>query len=1149
MNLKFTNEKNFDDICLHDLFLEQAIKTPEAIAVVDYNIGNDHVAVELTYREVDEITDILAVKLNEEYSIGPDSVCGILLPRCAQYVLAYLAVLKAGGAYMPLELVYPKPLLERAVQETNAKIVFTNSTYSNRIDDPSLILELNDEYPFFAVDDDTNGSKHLTYPSPSYVRPNADHLAFCVMSSGTTGTPKGICQTHRAAVHSYSDRANRFPYHTANEIVDDRIGAGVFFVWELMRPLCFGGTCVIIPDHVLFDPDAVTKFVQNYGITRILLTPSLLQLVSDTLPADDIRERLSCLRYLWLCGEVVNRDLAVGIAAILPNVELMNLYSISECHDVSIGDLKRELLSPQSTSNGDNNDDDEDNSTRKYATCGKAIPGVKFYIVDLEEDEGEESSSLTGNDRVMKLVPDGEIGEVYVGGPVVGRGYLNMPEKTAERFVDNPFLTNDDDKDAIYAPRLYRTGDLGQILPGSKELEILGRCDFMVKIRGYSVVLGAIETALAKHPKLSSSIVLAVGGDGSSDKKLVAYVVPVVWNDPPSASNVRQFLKEHVPTYAIPATFCVIDALPVAASAAGKLDRKKLPSHESALRLRAFSIVDDDTKENSRSCPENDTERGILEIWSQLLDLPSEDLSTLDSFFEVGGHSLLATKMVRMVNEKFRKNSDTGLSIITVMEAPTIRGMTRALSRDGKDDTDATNKIDMQAEALSLDPSIYPFPTRKGNTMSRFRRSSILSKPRVVFLTGGTGYLGSHILSQLLQIPGLTTICLVRSKTDADAKQRLLQTLDKYQLLESTIDAITLSNEESNIVSSHSSSGISTSDEKMDEATDLDMNEEVLDSRLIVTAGDLSKPLLGMDDLQFKSLALEIDSIIHCGAEVNLIKPYLSLKESNVLGTQEVLRLATTNGFIKTKVKPVHYISTNGIFPVDSKAYQSDEMTNSNDRNNHKPVHLKEDVDLDKFTPFLSEGYAMSKWVAEKMVAVAESRGLPVSILRPGNMAGSSLTGISNPDDLNYLLIQGILEAGCAPLLNTAYALDLTPVDFAAKAVTQLVALSPHLVIGQRMHLQSPHKPVPLKNIVDLLNDQLGYCIKSVTRDEWMQRISTTSEQLFSGWLSFEKYFEAYTWLEMDSDNLQQALKNSTVKCPDFDIQLLNKWFSCKNNA
>ena len=255
------------------------------------------------------------------------------------------------------------------------------------------------------------------------------------------------------------------------------------------------------------------------------------------------------------------------------------------------------------------------------------------------------------------------------------------------------------------------------------------------------------------------------------------------------------------------------------------------------------------------------------------------------------------------------------------------------------------------------------------------------------------------------------------------------------------------------------------------------------------------------------------------------------------MGTQEILRLATTNGFIKTKVKPVHYISTNGIFPVHSKAY-----TNS-DSATPEIVHLKEDIDLDKFIPFLSEGYAMTKWVAERMCAVAESRGLPVSILRPGNMAGSSLTGISNPDDLNYLLIQGILEAGCAPILDKDYALDLTPVDFAAQAVTQLVARSPHLVIGQRMHLQSPHKPVQLKKVVDWLNDRMGQSITPVTREEWIQRISTTNERLSSGWLSFEKYFEAYTWLEMDSDNLQQALKGSSVKCPDVDVDLLEKWF------
>jgi thioester reductase-like protein len=1050
--------------------------------------------------------------------------------------LAYIATLKAGGAYMPLELVYPKPLLERAVRETNAKVVFTNDMYANRIDDQSLVLKVTDEAPYF---EDNFSGERPSYPPPAYVHPNADHLAFCVMSSGTTGTPKGICQTHRAAVHSYIDRAVRFPFHTnpENGSVEDREGAGVFFVWELMRPLLFGGTCVIIPDHVLFDPEAVTKFVYDRKITRILWTPSLLQLVLDTLSPHDVQERLAGLRYMWLCGEVVSRDLAVGFSSLLPNVELMNLYSISECHDVSIGDLKRELLEPSSDTKKDGIDGD--NAVRKYATCGKAIPGVKFYVVDFESDDGDKNSGE------MRLVPDGATGEVYVGGPVVGRGYLNMPEKTAERFVDNPFLDSDDDS-GIRAPRLYRTGDLGRILPDSKELEILGRCDFMVKIRGYSVVLGAVETALAKHPKLSSAVVLAVGGEGSRDKKLVAYVVPAIWKDPPSAASVRRFLKEHVPPYAIPSTFCVIDALPVAATAAGKLDRKKLPPHETAQRLRAFSIdghtVDTDggdaeTKTTSRLSPKNDAEKGVLEIWSELLDLPAEELSVLDSFFEVGGHSLLATKMVKMINDRF----STNLSIIMLMEAPTIRDLSNSLMNEGSVGADsataAAKKIDLEAEALSLDPSVYPFPTRKGNTMSRFRiESSVLLKPRVFFLTGGTGYLGSHILSQLLQIPGLTTICLARAKTDAAAKQRLLQTMEKYELLNETVEAIKCSGD-GNFPAPATTR---RSDEKVDEATDLGVNE-ILDSRLIAVAGDLSKPLLGMDTLQFKSLALEIDSIIHCGAEVNLIKPYSSLKESNVLGTQEVLRLATTNGFIKTKVKPVHYISTNGIFPVDVKAYSK------SSKQEKATVHLKEDVDLDEFSPFLSEGYAMTKWVAERMCAVAESRGLPISILRPGNMAGSSITGISNSDDLNYLLLQGIFDTGCAPLVDMDYALDLTPVDFAAKAVTQLASQTPHLVIGQRMHLQSPHKPIPLKDVVKWLNQERkttgATAIESVTRAEWMERIATSNEKLSSGWLSFEKYFEAYTWLEMDSDNLQQALNGSAVECPSFDISLLRKWF------
>ena len=659
---------------------------------------------------------------------------------------------------------------------------------------------------------------------------------------------------------------------------------------------------------------------------------------------------------------------------------------------------------------------------------------------------------------------------------------------------------------------------------------------------GYSVVLGAIETALAKHPKLSSAVVLAVGSEGSRDKKLVAYVVPTNWHDVPSASSVRTFLKDHVPPYAIPSTFCIIDALPVAATAAGKLDRKKLPAPEAAPRLRAFSEDQTDIHQSKpqqqRLAPQNFTEQGILEIWAELLNLSTQDLSALDNFYEVGGHSLLATKLVGLVNSKFGLSAEAGnaLSIIDMMEDPTIRGMAdmvlEHMSEDKSSSTTATTrKVDLSAEAAALDPSIYPFPTRKGNTMSRFRlEASALMSPRVIFLTGATGYLGAHILAELLHT-GVTVIALARAASNNAAKDRLVKTLAKYRLLEG------LQQQSKQRPASPSMDQENQSSAMNDMDHDNYEEESLIDSKLVGIAGDFSRPLLGMDNLQFKSLALEIDSIIHCGAQVNLMKPYASLKEANVLGTQEVLRLATTNGFVKTKVKPVHYISTNGIFPVNASAYAA------------RPVCVPEDVVLEDYAPHLKEGYAMTKWVAEKMCTIAEERGLPVSIMRPGNMAGSSLTGIQNPDDLNFLLLQGILATGCAPLLGTEYCLDLTPVDYAAKAVVHLAVQAPQKAIGQRFNVQNPQKPVALAEVVNILR-KLGHDIESVSRQQFAARLEDNprTAQLANGWPTFEPYFVASTWLQYGSANLQFACTTSTtgsdaIQCPALDETLLARWF------
>lgn len=380
-----------DNVVLQDLFLEQVPKTPEGIAVVDGANG-----ARLTYRELDDVTNLLAVELVEKYNVRPDSVVGILLPRCIQYVIGYVATLKAGGAYMSLELVYPKQLLERAISETKANVILTTAAYANRLPPDQDVIIFDDQAPYFTPSFDVN---LYTYPSPNYVRPNPDHLAFVVMSSGTTGVPKGICQTHRAAIHSYVDRFDRYPYYqkevtihdAVHKLVDDRVGVGIFFVWELFRPLCRGATCVVIPDHVLFDAEALTDFIQRYDVTRLMVTPSLMQLLVDSVDPAILSQKMKGLRYLWYCGEVVSTELALEGLKLLPNTRSLNLYSISECHDVSIGDF--------------NNDLDQ---SRKFATCGINIPGVKFYVVDLEEDAT----------APMKLVPPGKRGKSTLGVPL-----------------------------------------------------------------------------------------------------------------------------------------------------------------------------------------------------------------------------------------------------------------------------------------------------------------------------------------------------------------------------------------------------------------------------------------------------------------------------------------------------------------------------------------------------------------------------------------------------------------------------------------------------------------------------------------------------------------------------------------------------------
>eukprot|EP00899_Mesostigma_viride_P018306 jgi/Mesvir1/26477/Mv16147-RA.1 len=1030
------------DKCLQDMLEEQFPKTPGKIAV--YDEGR-----EFTYKQLEDISTLLMKYLSNE-GVGRETVVGILMDRCAEYVFALVAILRAGGAYMPLEIVYPAELVSRVLKESKPHIILTKKSYAGRLPPEQARLCMDDGWI------ESLQAMNIPPIPADKPRPDPDCLAYVVMSSGTTGVPKGICCPHRGAVHSYYWRHKQYPYEEG-----EREACNVFFVWEVLRSLMKGATAYVIPDDVIYDVQTLIKYLGQHSITRVLFTPSLAQLVVDTCSKEDISLELQKLKVLILCGEVVTISLRNKLHELLPECVLLNLYSVSECHDICDQDL-RTL-------------DVESAETCRFAPCGTLIPNVTCFVLD---------------DNMQK-VPYGFAGEIYIGGPCLAIGYLNQPEMTAKRFPPDPFHPGQ---------RLYRTGDRGRILPNSGCLELMGRCDFMVKIRGYSVVLGAVEVALAEHPDISTAVVLVHGEEGE-DKKLVAYVVPIDWKKKLSERNIRKWLRTKLPMYAIPSTFVILEALPV--SGAGKLSRKELKE----MTGRACDDVDEEGEGEELLV----TEAKVAALWKEIVNCEVATLSPSDSFFEVGGHSLASVRLLARINQDFGLE----LALPDIMAAHTLQDMAKLVEGNGKGGA-ATNGaggngavLDLRAE-VRLEPSIYPAPSRKTG-FERYRMAHTALRPlHRLLLTGASGYLGAFLLARLLASTDWDIYCLVRvpgrdaskagdeEAAKAAAFDRIVATLKSYSLYRD-------------------------GDEEMLAA---------LEARVFPVVGDLSRPLLGLPESVFQNLAGEVDAILHNGAEVNLVKPYAALHATNVMGTQEVLRLAVANGRFShgaTHAKPVHYISTNGVFPTGMK-------------------QCLEEACLDDISGQLTEGYAQTKWVAEQLCLEARRRGLPVAIYRPGNMAGSSVSGQWNASDFIRLMIEGCITMGMAPAADastSSWRLDLTPVDFAAAAIVHLIE-HPVKSMGRVLHVQNPQAPVVMEDVFKWV-ESAGFPLKRVPLAEFRSELRTQSaggkaklQSLQVGLDGFIQYFESS--VHFDSSGLHEALKGTGIDCPRVDPTLIQTY-------
>lgn len=470
--------------------------------------------------------------------------------------------------------------------------------------------------------------------------------------------------------------------------------------------------------------------------------------------------------------------------------------------------------------------------------------------------------------------------------------------------------------------------------------------------------------------------------------------------------------------------------------------------------------------------PRTPLEQQLAEIWAQILGV--ETVGIHDNFFDLGGHSLLITQLFAQMRDTFKVN----LSLRSLFKEPTVANVAETIEAQlSKSDRKILTEdaINLKAEAV-LDPTIGTESVTYNPDVS----------PGAIFLTGATGFLGSFLLYELLQQTQADIYCLVRSETIDSGKQKILSSLKSYLLW-----------------------------------------DESFAQRIIPAIGDLSKPLLGLSETLFQQLAGQLDVIYHNGALVNSTYPYSVLKAPNVLGTQEVLRLASL-----VKVKPVHFISTISVV----------------DYGNSVQI-VREQDSLDNFK-IPSSGYVQSKWVAEKLVAIARKRGLPVSIYRPGTISGHSKTGTCNTMDLTYRMIEGCIQLGSVS--NRDIQLDLSPVDYVSQAIVHLSRQKESL--EKTFHLVNP-QPLPLSEMVNYMRS-LGYQIEQVSDAQWRSQLFNAGNSpdnalypllsIFSEEVSdrCDSQSQDSSIQQFDCQNTLTGLADTSIFCPPVDTKLLSTYFS-----
>lgn len=929
LNTYNSTQYSIIDKTVIDLFIEQCQIHPDSIAISDGNMT-------LTYKELNILSDNIKEYLYANNVRPKDKVC-MFFPNSIDLVASILATLKLGACYIPIDISYPIDRIEYIVHNSSSKCILTDLDSSNKLGIlRSLSLEIN--YTDFLNVINVEETTEISLPTTK-------DLAYIIYTSGSTGNPKGVKVAHESLCNYISWAKN---VYVKDEVTNFPLYSSISFdltVTSIYTPLISGNAIYIYnnPNPQMLLQDILT----DNKVQIIKLTPAHLSLLLECIPNCNVTK-------LIVGGDILSTEICKEITSLFSsNIHIYNEYGPTEA---TVGCMIYEY---QNT--------DRDN----YASVPIGIPAANTKLYVLNND--------------LNLVPFGHIGQLYIGGRCLSKGYVKLRNTNADRFISSPFNNNE---------KIYKTGDLVK-LHKNGIMEYIGRSDFQIKINGYRIEIGEIQSKILNYKGIKDCFINVM--EKNSVKLLCVYYV---CKEPINLKYLKEYLGRSLPTYMIPKHFILLDEIPLTHN--GKVDKKRLP-------------MPTESGHDVFTGPATKTEQEIHSIFCKLLNI--NQMSVTANIFDYYVDSLTVIKAQTIL---YSKGYD--ISSQTFYEHPSIRSLSEY-----------------------LDNFSTASPAKKLSSSSLVNKISSIAKPsplptkeyKNILLLGVTGFLGIHILYELLISTSSTIYCIIREKDNLNAIQRFHNKFEFY------------------------------------------FGKEIFrryEDRIIPITGNLLKDNLGLYDEVYSHLGKIIDCVISSAAIVKHYGNYDDFDATNVMGTDKIIDFC-----LKFNI-PMNYIST---MSVSGYGLIKTPSTTFTENDCYIGQNYEDNV------------YVKSKFVAEQHILEAcANKGLHCSIYRIGNITNRYTDGFfqQNYGDNAFLnRIISIIKLGCIPDCLENLNIELTPVDYCAKFIVELLNDTPNNI--NVYHIYND-KTVKLDYFINLL-EKYNIHISKISLAEFKNKILESNDNYF----------------------------------------------------